>query len=124
MNAVSDVVQSRPQPIRQFDQICMKSGDMVMQTEFVAGWASGKLSCFIDDGGASSVCAACPISLGIIGYGPKQVLVLDFDERIVNAVNKFAEDQETRHLSARLCNVLEALPKDLPHFDRLYTNPP
>ncbi|MXX87965.1 MAG: hypothetical protein F4213_17505 [Boseongicola sp. SB0677_bin_26] len=55
MNAASDVVQDRPRPIRQFDQICMKSGDMAMQTEFVARRASGKLSCFIDDGDAISV---------------------------------------------------------------------
>lgn len=35
MNAVSDVNQDRPQPIRQLDQIYMTPGDMVMQTEFV-----------------------------------------------------------------------------------------
>ena len=43
----------------EFDQICMKSGDMVMLTEFVARWASGKLSCFIGDGDATSVRVAC-----------------------------------------------------------------
>jgi predicted methyltransferase len=124
MNAVSDVVQNRPQPIRQFDQIYMKSGDMVMQTEFVARWASGKRLCFVGDGDAISVCVAYLNSLGIIGYGPEEVMVLDFDQRIVNAINKFAEDHRIRHLSARLYNVLEALPDDLPDFDRFYTNPP
>lgn len=36
INAVSDVVQNRPRPIRSIDQIYMKSGDMVMQVELVA----------------------------------------------------------------------------------------
>jgi len=36
INAVSDVVQNRPRPLREFDQIYMKTGDMVMQSEFVA----------------------------------------------------------------------------------------
>ena len=41
LNAVSDVIRNRPRPIRQFDQIYMKAGDMVMQSEFVARWADG-----------------------------------------------------------------------------------
>ena len=28
MNAVSDVIQNRPQPLREFDQIYMKAGDL------------------------------------------------------------------------------------------------
>lgn len=36
VNAVSDVVQNRPRPIRDFDQIHMKTGDMVVQSEIVA----------------------------------------------------------------------------------------
>lgn len=39
INAVSDVVQNRPRPLRDFDQIYMKTGDMVLQSEFVASWA-------------------------------------------------------------------------------------
>ena len=35
INAISDVVQNRPRPLRELDQIYMKSGDMVMQIEFV-----------------------------------------------------------------------------------------
>src|SRR6267143_1502376 len=36
INAVSDVIQNRPLPLREFDQIYMKAGDMVLQTQFVA----------------------------------------------------------------------------------------
>ena len=52
LNAVSDVVQNRPRPLREFDQIYMKAGDMVMQSEFVAHWADGKRLAFIGDGDA------------------------------------------------------------------------
>jgi predicted methyltransferase len=46
VNAISDVVQNRPRPIRSIDQIYMKSGDMVMQAELVANWADGKEASF------------------------------------------------------------------------------
>lgn len=36
INAISDVVQNRPRPLRQVDQIYMKTGDMVLQSELVA----------------------------------------------------------------------------------------
>lgn len=56
LNAVSDVIQNRPRPLREFDQIYMKAGDMVMQSEFIARWADGKRLAFIGDGDAISVC--------------------------------------------------------------------
>ncbi len=43
INAISDVVaQNCPRPLRVLDQIYMKTGDMVMQSELVAHWANGK----------------------------------------------------------------------------------
>jgi len=53
MNAVSDVIQNRPRPLREFDQIYMKASDMVMQSEFIARWADGKRLAFIGDGDAT-----------------------------------------------------------------------
>jgi predicted methyltransferase len=58
INAISDVVQNRPRPLRVFDQIYMKSGDMVLQSELVARWADKKRLAFIGDGDAISVCVA------------------------------------------------------------------
>ena len=58
MNAVSDVVQNRPRPLREFDQIYMKTAEMVLQSEFVAHWAAGRRVAFIGDGDAISVCVA------------------------------------------------------------------
>ncbi len=124
MNAISDVIQNRPRPIREFDQIHMKAGDMVMQSEFVARWANGKRIVFIGDGDAISVCCAYLQSRKIIDYGPSRVLVLDFDERIAKAVKRFADKERIENLDARLYNVLDAIPDEMPDYDCFYTNPP
>ena len=123
MNAVSDVIQNRPRPLREFDQIYMKAGDMVMQSEFIARWAAGKRLAFIGDGDAISVCVAYLHGRGILPYGPSSVTVFDFDERIVNAVKRFADRERLEMLDARLYNVLDAFPA-VADFDGFYTNPP
>jgi hypothetical protein len=37
INAVSDVINNRPSPLRKYDQIYMKAADMVLQAELVQG---------------------------------------------------------------------------------------
>ncbi len=123
INAVSDVVQNRPRPLREFDQIYMKVGDMVMQSEFVAHWANGKRLAFIGDGDAISVCTAYLHHRGILGYGPSKVVVYDFDERICQAVERFADSERLENLDAELYNCLDAFPGPT-NFDCFYTNPP
>jgi predicted methyltransferase len=123
MNAVSDVIQNRPRPLREFDQIYMKAGDMVMQSEFIARWADGKRLAFIGDGDAISVCVAYLRERAIFPYGPASVTVFDFDERIVNAVKRFADHERLETLEARLYNCIEAFPA-VAQFDAFYTNPP
>src|SRR3954451_6597720 len=93
VNAISDVIQNRPLPLRIFDQIYMKAGDMVMQSEFVAQWADGKRVAFIGDGDAISVCTAYLHTRDILPYGPSSIVVFDFDERICNAVERFADKE-------------------------------
>lgn len=123
MNAISDVVENRPRPLREFDQIYMKAGDMVMQSELIARWADGKRLAFIGDGDAISVCAIYLKARGIIPYGPAHVTVFDFDERICNAVSRFADKERLDNLDARLYNCLDEFP--MPgNFDCFYTNPP
>src|SRR5436853_7634563 len=97
MNAISDVVQNRPRPLRDFDQIYMKTGDMVMQSEFVAKWADGKRLAFIGDGDAISVCVAYLKNRAIFSYGPTKITVFDFDERIVTADKRFADKERLEH---------------------------
>ncbi|MER9392390.1 bis-aminopropyl spermidine synthase family protein [Mesorhizobium sp. M0090] len=123
MNAVSDVVQNRPRPLRVFDQIHMKSGDMVMQSEIVADWADGKRLAFIGDGDAISVCVAYLQAKDVLQFGPSHITVFDFDQRTVNAVNRFADKERISNLDARLYNVLDALDPAV-NYDLFYTNPP
>ncbi len=123
LNAVSDVVQNRPRPLREFDQIYMKAGDMVMQSEFVARWADGKRLAFIGDGDAISVCTAYLHNREILEYGPSKVVVYDFDERICQAVKRFADSERLENLDAVLYNCLDAFPGP-DSFDCFYTNPP
>jgi len=123
INAVSDVVQNRPRPLREFDQIYMKSGDMVMQSEFVASWATDKRLAFIGDGDAISICVAYLKNRGIIDYGPSKITVFDFDERIVMAVKRFAAKEQIENLDAMLYNCLYAFQAPS-EFDYFYTNPP
>jgi predicted methyltransferase len=123
LNAVSDVIQNRPRPIRQFDQIYMKAGDMVMQAEFVASWADGQRLAFVGDGDSISVCVAYLLARNIVDYGPARIMVFDFDERIVGAINRFADRERLGSLEAKLYNCLDSLPGDQT-FDCFYTNPP
>lgn len=123
INAVSDVVQNRPRPIREFDQIYMKTGDMVMQSEFVAKWAENKRLAFIGDGDSISVCVAYLKAREIIPYGPSRIMVFDFDERIVNAIKRFADKMRLEQLDATLYNCLDAFPEGN-KYDAFYTNPP
>ena len=91
INAISDVVQNRPRPLRLFDQIYMKAADMVLQSELVALWAEGKKLAFIGDGDAISVCVDYLLKREILIYGPSEIVVFYLDERICGAVTRFAD---------------------------------
>lgn len=123
INAISDVIQNRPRPLRIFDQIYMKAGDMVLQSELVARWSDGKRLAFIGDGDAISVCVAYLHKRGILNYGPSQIVVFDFDERICGAVTRFAEKEALEQLCSQLYNCLDPFTCET-KFDCFYTNPP
>jgi len=123
INAISDVVQNRPRPLREMDQIYMKSGDMVLQSEIVAKWANKKKLAFIGDGDAISVCVAYMKHRGILDYGPSEIAVFDFDERICGAVSRFADKEHLPTLGATLYNCLDEFPR-IGEYDCFYTNPP
>ena len=123
INAISDVVQNRPRPLREHDQIYMKAGDMVLQSELIASWSDGKELAFIGDGDAISVCVAYLKHRGILEYGPKKIVVFDFDERICSAINRFADKERIRNLSSQMYNCIDPFPAEN-QFDCFYTNPP
>lgn len=123
INAVSDVIQNRPRPLREFDQIYMKAGDMVMQSQFVASWANSRRLVFIGDGDSISVCVAYLQARGIVNYGPSRITVYDFDERLVGAINRFADKERLESLEAVSYNCIDPLPEGT-ESDFFYTNPP
>lgn len=123
INAISDVIQNRPRPLRIFDQIYMKAADMVLQSEYVAHWANGKRLAFIGDGDSISVCVAYLRTRKIIDYGPSSIDVFDFDERICEAIARFADSERIEGITAHLYNCLDAFPIE-GQFDCFYTNPP
>lgn len=125
-NAISDVIQNRPLPIRLFDQIYMKAADMVTQAVFMARKFDGLRVVFIGDGDGIALAALHLRAQGLINFGPEHILVLDFDERIVKSVTYFADrNRFSDQIEARHYNVADPLPDDVFHSrDAFYTNPP
>lgn len=123
VNAISDVIQNRPAPLREFDQIYMKAGDMVLQAEQIAHWADGKHLAFIGDGDAIAICCVYLKHREILPYGPDKVTVFDFDERMCNSVTRFADAERLVTLSSVHYNCLDPFPGPT-DFDCFYTNPP
>lgn len=126
LNAISDVVQNRPAPLREFDQIYMKVGDMVTMSIYVAERFAEKNMVFIGDGDAIALAVMHLTTQHIVDKGPASILVLDFDERIVMSVERFADKHRIEdRISARLYNVCDPLPADVVgRRDAFYTNPP
>lgn len=126
INAVSDVIQNRPQPLREFDQIYMKAGDMVLQTSLIAQRFAGRKLLFMGDGDSISLCLAYLVKREVLHEGPDSILVLDFDERMVRAVERFADREGiSGKIQSRLYNCIDKLPSELlGQFNAFYTNPP
>jgi predicted methyltransferase len=126
INAVSDVVVNRPPGIREFDQIYMKLADMLLQAQMISKWFADLRVVFVGDGDAVGLCLSYLHELKQLDLGPKSVLVLDFDERVVDSINTFAERYGlSEKVSARLYNVADPIPEELlGQFDAFYTNPP
>jgi N4-bis(aminopropyl)spermidine synthase len=126
LNAISDIVNNRPPPLREFDQIYMKVGDMVVHAEFISRHFDGKKIVFVGDGDAVGLSVAHLVHEGVLQYGPSEILVLDFDERMVNSINRFAADYDfADRIRAHLYNVID--PVDgalLASFDGFHINPP
>ena len=126
LNAVSDVVANRPLPLREFDQIYMKVGDLVVHAEFVARRFAGRSVVFVGDGDAIGLAIAHLMNEKVLDRGPSKILILDFDERMVNSVTSFAANYEcAERIEAQLYNVVDELPAGLlGAFDGFHINPP
>ncbi len=126
LNALSDVIINRPPPLRHFDQIYMKLPDMLLQAELIGRWFNDKDVLFVGDGDAIALSLVHLHSQQLLPNGPNFVKVLDFDQRIVNSINHFADNYSlTETISADLYNVADALPTEhWQSYDAFYTNPP
>lgn len=126
INLLSDIVNNRPMPIRELDQIYMKHADMLLQIEHISKYFSDKSVVFIGDGDAIALGLVYIQDNGEIEGKVKRILVLDFDERIVNSINQFASAHKLKSkISAQLYNIADPLPKKLwSKFDCFYCNPP
>jgi predicted methyltransferase len=126
LNAISDVIENRPLPLREFDQIYMKAGDMVIHTEFVARRFADREVVFVGDGDAIGLAVVHLMNEGVLEKGPRHITVLDFDERMVNSIRRFAADFECEdRITAECYNVIDAVPDELlGRFDAFHINPP
>lgn len=126
VNAVSDVVANRPPPLRRFDQIYMKTADMLRQVVYVSRVFADRRVVFIGDGDGIALCLVYLHSLKLLECGPKWVCVLDFDERIVDSIHSFAGRHKLENfITAELYNVVNPLPEvHWAAYDAFYTNPP
>lgn len=125
LNTISDVVQNRPPPLREFDQIYMKVGDLALQADFIAKRLDGKSVVFVGDGDGVCLSIAHLMGQKIIDYGPATMEVLDFDERIVKSIIRFVDKYRYQDIAARLYNVADVVPENLiGSKDAFYTNPP
>lgn len=126
MNAVSDVLINRPPPLREIDQIYMKAGDILIHADHMCRWFANRDVVFIGDGDAVALLLIHLTRLQLVQAGPRSIHVLDFDERIVNSVHRFAKTHGySGEVAATLYNVADALPHNvLNHFSGFHTNPP
>lgn len=122
--AVSLVERARPPALRKYDQIPMRADDLIRQVKLIAPYLEGQNVAFMGDADSTSAL------LGLLGcYGspnPAHMLVVDFDERLLNALRKLADQNGFgARLELRLYNAFDPLPKDLiGKYDWFYTNPP
>jgi predicted methyltransferase len=126
LNVISEVIINRPKPLREFDQIYMRAGDMMLQAEHISRLFSGKDVVFIGDGDSIGLCLAHLHNKGILDQGPTHIHVLDFDERIVLSIQQFAKQYAIENcITSELYNVADPLPEHCwQKFKGFYTNPP
>jgi len=103
----------------------MKIGDLALQAAFVAQRLDGKDVVFIGDGDGICLSIAHLKGQDVMEYGPRTMEVVDFDERIVKSITRFADKYRYENVSARLYNVADSVPDDLiGSKEAFYTNPP
>jgi N4-bis(aminopropyl)spermidine synthase len=119
------LLEARPTMLRDFDQIAMRSDDLLEQALDILPLLQGKSVVFIGDDDGMSVLISLLHKLCRY-VPPKRIMVWDFDDRIIQSALSMAQRYGFSHLlEARLYNVFDCLPDELlGQFDVFYTNPP
>lgn len=99
---------------------------MLAHVDHICSWLHGRDVVFMGDGDAVGLALMHLAKREDVAYGPRSMHLLDFDERMVESVRRFARyyDLEDR-VSATLYNVRLPVPADLRgKFSAFHTNPP
>lgn len=118
------IEQARPPALRTYDQIPMRSDDLLFQAKFIAPHLAHKTVAFVGDYDSASAL------LGLLATrdspSPTRMIVLDFDERVLTTLDNLARRYGfADRLQTHLYNVFDPVPADLVGTcDWFYTNPP
>jgi len=114
----------RPPSLRMFDQIPMNTDDHVRQIKLITPYLAGQAVAFVGDSDGASL-LLCLLNT-LPNQRPSRILLLDFDERLLNVAHRAAKIFGFAHLlETQLYNAFDALPAQLiGQFDWFYTNPP
>jgi len=118
------VDRARPASLRLFDQIPMNPDDHVRQIKLITPYLANQAVAFVGDSDGASI-LLCLLNKHP-DWRPNRILLLDFDQRLLNVARDIAERFGFSHiLETQLYNVFDALPPYLVgQFDWYYTNPP
>jgi N4-bis(aminopropyl)spermidine synthase len=122
--AAALVERLRPPSLRQFDQIPMRSSDLLRQVKLMASYLAGKSVAFVGDSDSTSLLLGLLSQLG--SPRPAHMLVVDFDERLLTVLRTQAQQYGFGDiLEVRRYNVFDPIPADLlGKYDWYYCNPP
>lgn len=122
--AVEIVQRARPSALRSFDQIPMRSKDLLRQAKLVSPSLTGKRVAFVGDMDGTAMLIGLLTAGG--GAAPARMIVLDFDDRVLASTLEVAVRYGFGNLiEVRRYNVFDTVPADLiGRWDCFYTNPP
>lgn len=124
LGLAEEVAAARPRPLRAFDQIPMRTADLLRQAKMIVPLLADQAVAFIGDmDGAASLIGALGLASGRL---PARILVLDFDQRVLDAADDLAHRYGFRdRLETMLYNCFDQLPHQyVGQYDWFYTNPP
>jgi predicted methyltransferase len=121
------VIKNRPRARWRYDQVFMNEDSMILQAQKFYHYLENKKIVFLGDGDGASIYYGLLLSKCLV-KPIKEMLLLDFDERILNYHNKIYRDYKLDNyyqLLSRKYNVINPTPKKFhDNYDFFYINPP